>query len=410
MDRFAPEAHNHNLVVLGRSGSGKSYLVKTEILRSLYRGIEQIIIDPEDEYRRLAEAVSGTHIRLGAPGVRINPFDLEIHTRRDGRRTAPPDALTRRKLFLHTLMRVLLGEQTPAQRAALDTALTATYAAAGVTDDPATWTRTAPTLSGLHAQLARLRTPVAEDVAAGMYPFLSGGAYAGLLDGPTTTDPDGGLVVFSLRDLPEELKKIGTLLVLDATWRKVSNPATRRPRLVTVDEAWLLMRQPAGAEFLFRAAKSFRKHWAGLTVATQDSADVLSTELGRAIVSNAAIQILLRQAPQAIDDVSAAFHLSEGEQHFLLSAARGSGLIAASGTDRAVFGSLASRAEDTVITSDPGELAATGYDGDSDIDLSALPPLHRSATNHDPIVDPASIAGDDLDVGPELVLDPKGTP
>ncbi|MBF6366900.1 PrgI family protein [Nocardia puris] len=376
VDRFGPEAHNHNLVVLGRSGAGKSYLVKTEILRALYRGIEQVIIDPEDEYRRLSESVGGTNIRLGAPGVRLNPFDLEVHTRPDGRRSAPTDALTRRKLFLHTLIQVLLGDQTAAQRAALDTALAATYTAAGITDDPATWTRRTPTLSGLRNQLEHLDTPAAAELAAGLHPYTGEGAYAGLLDGPTTTEPQGGMIVFSLRELPDELKTIGTLLVLDATWRRVSNPGLRRPRMITVDEAWLLLRQPAGAEFLFRAAKSFRKHWAGLTVATQDCADVCSTELGRAIASNAATQILLRQAPQAIDEVATAFHLSDGEQQFLLSAARGSGLLAVGGTERAVFGSLASPTENVLITTDPAELATD--DGDADVDVAFLPPLQPS--------------------------------
>ncbi|WP_181725527.1 TraG/VirB4 family ATPase [Nocardia gipuzkoensis] len=374
VDRFGPEAHNHNLVVLGRSGAGKSYLVKTEILRALYRGIEQVVIDPEDEYRRLAESVGGTHIRLGAPGVRLNPFDLEVHIRADGRRSAPTDALTRRKLFLHTLIQVLLGDQTAAQRSALDAALAATYAAAGITDDPATWIRPAPTLSGLRDQLDRLGSAAAAELAAGLHPYVGEGAYAGLIDGPTTTEPQGGLIVFSLRELPDELKTIGTLLVLDATWRRASNPGQRRPRMITVDEAWLLLRQPAGAAFLFRAAKSFRKHWAGLTVATQDCADVCSTELGRAIVSNAATQILLRQAPQAIDEVATAFHLSDGEQQFLLSAARGSGLLVVGGTDRAVFGSLASATENALITTDPGELTATGDMDYSDVDLGA-PPL-----------------------------------
>ncbi|MGY1876399.1 TraG/VirB4 family ATPase [Nocardia gipuzkoensis] len=403
VDRFAPEAHNHNMVVLGRSGAGKSYLVKTEILRSLYRGIEQVVIDPEDEYRRLATAVGGTHIRLGTSGGRLNPFDLEIHTRPDGRRTAPADALTRRKLFLHTLVAVLLGDQTPAQRAALDTALAATYAAAGITDDPATWTRPAPTLSRLRDELARLATPAAEELAAALHPYVGGGAYADLVDGPTTTDPEGGLIVFSLRELPEELKTIGTLLVLDATWRRVSSPANRRPRMVTVDEAWLLMRQPAAAEFLFRAAKSFRKHWAGLTVATQDSADVLSTELGRAIVSNAATQILLRQAPQAIDEVAAAFRLSEGEQQFLLCAARGSGLLAV-GADRAVFGSLASPTENDLITTDPSELATTDS-VDTDIDLDRVRPL-APLTEPDPGDTTTATAGlGDDDVGDKVVVD-----
>lgn len=371
VDRFGPEAHNHNLVVLGRSGAGKSYLVKTEILRALYRGIEQVVIDPEDEYRRLAEAVGGTHIRLGEPGVRINPFDLELHTRADGRRSAPTDALTRRKLFLHTLIQVLLGDQTPAKRAALDAALAATYAAAGITEDPATWTAPAPTLSDLRDKLDGLGSASATELAAGLHPYVGDGAYAGLIDGPTTTAPEGGMVVFSLRELPDELKTIGTLLVLDATWRRVSNPGDRRPRMVTVDEAWLLLRQPAGAAFLFRAAKSFRKHWAGLTVATQDVADVVSTELGRAIISNAATQILLRQAPQAIDEVATAFHLSEGEQQFLLTAARGSGLLTVGG-DRAVFGSLASATENVLITTDPAELADTTDEADIDVAIHTL--------------------------------------
>ncbi|MEV6256930.1 PrgI family mobile element protein [Nocardia sp. NPDC051911] len=402
VDRFAPEAHNHNLVILGRSGAGKSYLVKTEILRSLYRGIEQVVIDPEDEYRRLATAVGGTHIRLGTTEGRLNPFDLEVHTRPDGRRTAPTDALTRRKLFLHTLVQVLLGDQNPAQRAALDTALAATYAAVGITDDPATWTRPAPTLSGLSEQLGRLAAPAAGELAAALHPYVGGGAYAGLLDGPTTTDPEGGLIVFSLRELPEELKTIGTLLVLDATWRRVSSPADRRPRMITVDEAWLLMRQPAAAEFLFRAAKSFRKHWAGLTVATQDSADVLSTELGRAIVSNAATQILLRQAPQAIDEVAAAFRLSDGEQQFLLAAGRGSGLLAVGGTDRAVFGSLASPTENALITTDPGELATSADPGDTDIDLDRMPPLAPLTEPGDTEAGTADLADDS---GEEIALD-----
>ncbi|MGV9832923.1 TraG/VirB4 family ATPase [Nocardia niigatensis] len=367
-DRFAEDIHNHNAVILGRSGAGKSYLVKSELLRSLQRGIEVIVIDPEDEYRRLAEAVSGTILALGAPGVRLNPFDLELHLRADGRRSAPADALTRRKLFLHSVIRVLIGDQTPAQRAVLDTALTATYAAAGITEDPTTWTRPAPTLGVLAEQLRACGSRVGVELAQALSPFVAGGAFAGLIDGDTTTAPEGGLVVFSLRELPDELKTLGTLLALDVTWRRVSNPGTRRPRLVVVDEAWWMIRQDAGGEFLFRAAKAFRKYWTGLTVATQDCADVLATELGRAIIANAATQILLRQAPQAIDEVAAAFALSEGERQFLLAADRGQGLLAV-GTDRTVFASLASDFEDSLITTTP-QLTALGEDSDTDVVLS----------------------------------------
>ncbi|MEG8179370.1 DUF87 domain-containing protein [Nocardia terpenica] len=382
-DRFAETIHNHNAVILGRSGAGKSYFVKAELLRSLHRGIEVIVIDPEDEYRRLADAVCGTYLQLGAPGVRLNPFDLEVHTRADGRRSAPADTLTRRKLFLHTVIGVLLGEQTPAQRAVLDTALTAAYAATGITDDPATWTRPAPTLGVLAEQLRSCGTSIGTELAAALAPFTAGGAFAGLIDGPTTTSPEGGLVVFSLRELPDELKTLGTLLALDVTWRRVSNPALRRPRIVVVDEAWLLLRQRVGGEFLFKAAKSFRKHWAGLTVATQDCADVLATELGKAIVANAATQVLLRQAPQAIDEVATAFALSDGEKQFLLAADRGQGLLA-TGTHRAVFASMASDAEDTLITTSPEFLSATGESTDVDIDLpdeQTLAPTDLAATD-----------------------------
>jgi len=353
-DRFACD--NHNSVVLGRSGAGKSYLVKLEVLRSLYRGIEIHIIDPEDEYARLAAAVGGTQVHLGGAGVRLNPFDLPIAMRPDGRRSAPQDALIRRCLFLHTVICVLLGAELAAgERAALDRGITATYQRAGITADPRTWTRPAPTLRDLREVLATSGDLTAGELAARLHPWVDG-AFRQLFDGATTTNPEGHLVVFSLRDLPEELKALGTLLTLDAVWRRVSNPAIRHPRLVVVDEAWLLMKQPAGAEFLFRMAKASRKHWAGLTVATQDTADVLGSDLGKAVVANAATQILLRQAPQAIDEITHSFDLSAGERQFLLTADRGQGLLCA-GTHRVAFQAIASPTEHCLATSDPAELA-----------------------------------------------------
>jgi hypothetical protein len=353
-DRFACD--NHNSVILGRSGAGKSYLVKLELLRSLYRGVEIHVIDPEQEYARLAGAVGGTCVQLGGAGVRLNPFDLPITVRTDGRRTAPSDALIRRCLFLHTVISVLLGTELQAgERAVLDRGITATYQRAGITADAHTWTRPAPTLADLREVLAAAGDPAATELATRLHPWVQG-AFRQLFDGPTTTQPQGHLVVFSLRELPEELKAIGTLLTLDAVWRRVSNPAIRRPRLVVVDEAWLLMRQPAGAEFLFRMAKASRKHWAGLTVATQDSADVLGSDLGKAVVANAATQILLRQAPQTIDEITRTFDLSAGERQFLLTADRGQGLLCA-GTHRVAFHAVASPTEHDLATTDPAELA-----------------------------------------------------
>ncbi|MEX3102600.1 MULTISPECIES: VirB4 family type IV secretion system protein [unclassified Streptomyces] len=354
-DRFALD--NHNSVVLGRSGAGKSYLVKLELLRSLYRGIEAYVIDPEDEYTRLAGTVGGSTLRLGAEGVRLNPFDLPINTRLDGRRTAPKDALTRRALFLHTLTAVLLGARLPPeQRAVLDQAIATTYQHAGITTDPRTWTRPAPLLADLAHALRRTKNHTAADLAARLRPFTEG-AFSGLFAGPTAVRPEGHLVVFSLRDLADELKSAATLLTLDTVWRQVSRPAVRRPRLVTVDEVWLLMKEPAGADYLFKMAKAFRKRWAGLTVATQDAGDVLATDLGKAIVANSATQILLRQAPQAIDEITRTFDLSQGERQFLLTADQGQGLLT-TGTHRVAFQAVASPTEHHLITTDPAELAA----------------------------------------------------
>ncbi|MFC8429293.1 VirB4 family type IV secretion system protein [Streptomyces sp. NPDC057253] len=354
-DRFTLD--NHNSVVLGRSGAGKSYLVKLELLRSLYRGVEAYVIDPEDEYARLAAAVGGTYVPVGAEDVRLNPFDLPVHVRPDGRRTAAKDALVRRALFLHTVVAVLLGSALPAdERAVLDRAIAATYQRAGITSDPRTWTRAAPLLTDLVSVLRRSKNRAAGDLAARLHPFVEG-TFSGFFAGPTTTRSEGHLVVFSLRDLADEIKPVGTLLTLDAVWRQVSNPTARRPRFVTVDEAWLLMKEPAGADFLFRMAKAARKRWAGLTVATQDTADLLGSDLGKAVVANAATQILLRQAPQAIEEITRVFDLSAGERQFLLSADRGQGLLSTS-THRVAFEAVASPTEHYLVTTDPAELAA----------------------------------------------------
>ena len=344
-DRFA--ADNHNSVILARSGAGKSYLAKLETLRSLYRGIEVYVVDPEDEYRRLARAVGGAYLHLGAAGVALNPFDL-----------APgPDPLTRRALFVHTLVAVLLGvKPDPATTAALDRAVLAAYRHAGITAAPRTHRRPAPLLADLARTLEDDADPVAKTLAARLAPFVTG-SYRQLFSGPTTTRPEGHLVVISLRDLPDELRAAGTLLALDAVWRRVTDPGSRRRRLVVVDEAWLLTRDSKGAKFLHRAAKSARKHWAGLTVVTQDAADLLASDLGQAVVANAATQILLRQAPQAIDAVGDAFGLSQGERAFLVAARQGEGLLSVAANQRVGFYALASAAEHDLVTSDPKDLA-----------------------------------------------------
>ena len=338
---------NHNSVVLARSGAGKSYFVKLEVLRSLYQGVEVAVIDPEDEYTPLAGHVGGTVIQLGAPDVRLNPLDLPVHTH--------PTAFRDHQLTLHTIIKVMVGAvPPPAERQALDRAITATYTAAGITHDPATWGRPAPLLRDLAAALSADADPAAQQMAARLAPWVSG-SFKDLFDGPTSTRPEGHLVVWSLRHLPDELRTIGTLLTLNHIWGRIDLPTARlRRRLVVVDEAWLLMRDGEGARFLSHMAKAARKRNAGLTVVTQDAADMLGSDLGLAVVSNAATQVLMRQSPQAIDAVVDAFGLTGGEARLLLSAGRGEGLLVA-GRSRVPFRSQASGSEHRLAVTGIGD-------------------------------------------------------
>jgi type IV secretory pathway VirB4 component len=349
-DRFAQE--NHNQVVLARSGAGKSYLAKLQILRSLYAGVEVLVIDPENEYRRLAEAVGGVVVSLGEAGQRLNPLDLA--------QAGTPEALTEQALFVHTLVSSLLGELSSGERSVFDRAILASYEGAGIGADPRTHARPAPVLADALANLRRDRS--GSSIADRLEPYVTG-SHRSLFDGPATVRAEGHLVVFSLRSLPEELKTAGTLLALDAVWRRVSR-GERRPRIVVVDEAWWLLGTggEAGARFLQRLAKSARKHWCGLTTITQDVADVLSTDLGQAVVTNAAQQVLLGQSPQAMEALARAFNLSAGEQSYLLTCDRGQGILAV-GSERAALQVVASEAEHRLATSDPAEIAAMGGPG-----------------------------------------------
>jgi type IV secretory pathway VirB4 component len=333
--------HNANSVVLARSGAGKSYFVKLEVLRSLADGIHVAVIDPDNEYIRLSEAVGGVTIALGAGGVRLNPLDIPPGDRR-------PQARTYRALFLHTLTSVLLGQQPPpSERAALDKAINAAYDAAGICNDPATWHRQAPLLREVAECLTGQGTQAADTLAARLTPWTSG-SFKDLFDGPTTTVPAGQMVAWSTRQLPDELRAPGMLLALDAIWRDVDAPAgwsaTPPRRLVFVDEAWTLLRDFEGAKFLSRLAKSARKRRAGLAVVTQDVGDLLGSDLGQVVIANAATQILLRQAPQSIDLVADVFGLTAGEARLLLGARRGEGLLL-SGTHRVSFQAVASKRE-----------------------------------------------------------------
>ncbi|WP_159944695.1 VirB4 family type IV secretion system protein [Nocardiopsis sp. FR6] len=364
-DRFCGGLDNHNSVILARSGAGKSYLAKLELLRSLLVGVEAAVIDPEGEYLRLTEAVGGTALRLGTENGRLNPFDLPAPgTEKDGQ------AFTSRALFLHTLVTAMVGHLTATEKTVLDRAVITAYAEAGITRDPATWDRSAPVLADLAAALEEVAADpdtgdeparAAQALTDRLEPFVHG-SHAALFDGPSTGRVGGHLTVVSLKELPDEVRPVGVLIALDAIWRHITAGTPKRPRMVVVDEAWLLLQDPAAARYLARLSKAGRKHWAGLTLVTQDVGDVLGTELGRVVIANAATQVLLKQAPQNLDAVSEAFHLSGGETHLVGTAPRGSALLVA-GHQRVGFHPLASPLEHRLITSDPAELAAMQTEG-----------------------------------------------
>jgi type IV secretory pathway VirB4 component len=347
-DRFALD--NHNQVIFAHSGAGKSYLAKLMVLRSLFQGIEVMVVDPDNEYERLATAVGGAVVDLGPNQEAINPLDLS--------RATKEDALTEGALFCHTLCSTLLKGTTAEERAALDRAILAAYEARGITSDPQTHARPAPVLGDVLDLLGQ--SPLERSLAVRLRPFVAG-SHRGLFDRPTTIRPAGHLVVFSLRDVPEdppEIRAAAVLTALDAIWRQVRS-GERKPRIVVVDEAWMLLGEDSAARFLGRLAKSARKYWCGLTTVTQDMEDVLSSDLAQAVLTNSATQVLLGQSSQAIPALAQAFSLSEGEQSYLQTCDQGHGLFC-SGTERAALHVVASPEEHRLVTSKPAELAAMG--------------------------------------------------
>lgn len=359
VDRFAHA--NFNSVLLADSGAGKSYAAKLEALRLAYRQVQVLIIDPEDEYRPVCEALGGTHLSLAGPhAASINPLDLPGGGGPDAPAEGEPDALSERIIFLADLVEVLAGGLSGGELAALDRAAHAAYENAGITADPRTHSRPAPLLADLTDALGG-------DGAAGaglaerLYPYAHG-AHSSLFARPSSVRPDGHVVCYSLRGVQERLRPAALMLCLDAIWRCLEGPLRRR--MVIVDEAWELMaeqsipgRQPPGARFLYALAKKARKRWTALTTLTQDPGDLLDSPLGQAVVNNARQQLLLGQSAQAIDRVGDAFGLTAGERRYLLSCPVGHGLLIA-GQQRIPLQIKASEAEDRLISTSPERLAA----------------------------------------------------
>ena len=353
-DRFSLE--NANMVVFAKSGAGKSFTVKLEALRSMMIGAEILIIDPENEYQKLCDAVGGSYIRLSLNSdVRINPFDLpKVVDSEDAN-----DALRANLVTLHGLFRLMLGGNqgvggqvvpalTATEEADLDQALIDTYARVGITSDPLTHQSTPPTIANLYDTLLHMGGS-GPSLAQRLRKYTTG-TFAGIFSQQSNVDINNQMVVFNIRDLEDELRPVAMYIVLSHIWNIVR--AEQKKRLLIVDEAWQLMQYEDSANFLFSLAKRARKYYLGLTTITQDVEDFMSSKMGRAIVGNSSMQLLLKQSVSAVDVLSDVFKLTEEEKRRLSNFPVGQGLFFA-GQNHVHIQIIASETEEGLITTNP---------------------------------------------------------
>ena len=374
-DRFTLE--NANMVVFGKSGSGKSYAEKLEIMRSMMFDTEIIVIDPENEYEALTQALGGEYIQFcfGA-NTKINPFDMALLRTRE-----EESELNQKIMSLHGFFRVVMGQLTPSEDALLDRALILTYKQKGITPDPATQDKEPPLVEDLYKALIGMEDPVSRGLADRIEKFVKG-SLVGVFDHQTNIQIKNQLTVFSIRDLEEELRPIAMYLILDFIWTKIRKNIKRR--ILLVDEAWYMMKFPDSAQFLYSIAKRARKYYLGVSTITQDVEDFLSTDMGRAIIQNSSIQVLHKQSASAIDKVSEVFYLSEGEKHLLLSADVGEGLFFA-GAAHAAVRVIASPQEHQLATTKPQELEARKKAADFKSEPTNTPAVALSPDKTEPI-------------------------
>lgn len=356
-DRFSLQ--NANSVVFATSGAGKSYTVKLEILRTMMMGTDVIVIDPEMEYRQLTDAVGGTYVNVSlASEAKINPFDLP---RPKGEETSVEDILRSAVITLKGLLRIMIGKPmgekgilgfTPEEDSILDRALLETYAKKDITPDLPSLAEVVdyPILDDLVDVLEGMQG--GDNLVARLLKFTSG-TFAGLLNSPTTVEMRNQLVVFSVRDLEDELRPMAIYTIVNYIWNVVRSE--RKKRILTIDEAWWLMQNEDSAKFIFALVKRARKYYLGVTTITQDVNDFLSSQYGQAIVTNSALQILLKQSPAGVDVVSKTFNLTQSEKYLLLEAAVGEGIFFA-GQKHAAIKVVASYTEDQLITTNPEQL------------------------------------------------------
>lgn len=345
-DRFTMQ--NANMVVFATSGAGKSYAIKLEILRSLMMGADVIVIDPEKEYKHLSDAVNGAYINISLNSdSKINPFDLphpgdeEVNT---------GDIIRTAVITLKGLLRIMLGALTHQEDSLIDRALLETYAKKDITPDADLRNIEPPIMQDLQQILEGMEG--GEDLSMRLRKYTEG-TFSGLINSPTNVEMDNQLVVFSVRDLEDELRPIAIYTIVNYIWNIVRSQLKKR--ILVIDEAWWLMQNEDSAKFIFALVKRCRKYYLGVTTITQDVNDFLVSPYGQAIVNNSALQLLLKQSPAAIDLVKKTFILTQGEKYLLLECAVGEGIFFA-GNKHAAIKVVASYTEDQLITSDPQQL------------------------------------------------------
>ncbi len=357
-DRFSLE--NGNSVVFAKSGAGKSFSVKLEALRSMMFGTDIFIVDPENEYQRMCEAVGGAYIRLSLNSTtRINPFDLPQVVDAE----EADNALRSNLITLHGLLRLMMGGAqvqasgssvpalSPAEEADLDAALIETYAKAGITNDPLTHGSTPPTIADLYDTLLHMGG-TGPALAQRLRKYTTG-TFAGIFSQQSNVNVNNPMVVFNIRDLEDELRPVAMYIVLNFIWNKTK--ADKKKRILIVDEAWQLMKYEDSANFLFSLAKRARKYNLGVTTITQDVEDFMASRMGRAIVANASMQLLLKQSPTAVDVLSDVFKLTSEEKKRLSQFPVGQGLFFA-GQNHVHIQIIASPTEAGLITTNPSEV------------------------------------------------------
>jgi conjugal transfer ATP-binding protein TraC len=349
-DRFSLE--NANSVVFAKSGAGKSYAIKLEILRSLMMGADVIIIDPENEYEALAQTVGGTYMKVSLNSDRrINPFDLPKPLETD--ELKPGDLLRSAIIDLTGLMKLMLGDLTASEEALVDKALIDTYATKGITMDvPDPSLFETPTMNDFHSVLSSMDGT--SEISQRVEKFTTG-TFSGIFNQQTNIEMDNQLIVFSIRDLEDSLRPIAMYIILNYIWNRVRSKLKKR--MLVIDEAWSMMQHEDSAKFLFGLVKRARKYFLGVTTITQDVEDFVKSPYGKPIITNSSMQLLLKQSPAVMESLGKIFNLTQGEKYMLLNSGVGQGLFFA-GLNHVAIQIIASYTEDKIVTTNPQEMLA----------------------------------------------------